>query len=69
MATLDIRYMRRYPEGIKFLHTTYRKRSHNGTLGESIYPKFSQCSRLCPIERLSTYLEKTKQWRPSSDSM
>ena len=69
MATLDIRYMRRYPEGIKFLHTTYRKRSHNGTLGESIYPKFSQCSRLCPVECLSTYLEKTKQWRPSSDSM
>ena len=69
MATLDIRYMRRYPEGIKFLHTTYRKRSHNGTLGESIYPKFSKCSRLCPVECLSTYLEKTKQWRPSSDSM
>ena len=69
MATLDVRYMRRYPEGIKFLHTTYRKRSHNGTLGESIYPKFSQCSRLCPVECLSTYLEKTKQWRPSSDSM
>ena len=69
MATLDIRYMRRYPEGIKFLHTTYRKRSHNGTLGESIYPKFSQCSRLCPVECLSTYLEKTKQWRLSLDSM
>ena len=69
MATLDIRYMCRYPEGIKFLHTTYRKRSHNGTLGESIYPKFSQCSRLCPVECLSTYLEKTKQLRPSSDSM
>ena len=69
MATLDVRYMRRYPEGIKFLHTTYRKPSHNGTLGESIYPKFSQCSRLCPVECLSTYLEKTKQWRPFSDSM
>ena len=69
MATLDVRYMRRYPEGIKFLHTTYRKRSHNGSLGESIYTKFSQCSHLCPVECLSTYLEKTKQGRPSSDSM
>ena len=52
-----------------FTHATYRKRSHNRTLGESICPKFSQCSRLCSVECLSTYLEKTKQWRPSSYSM
>lgn len=69
MATLDIRFMRHYPEGVKFAHTSYRKRSHNGALGESIYPKFSQCPRLCPVECLSIYLEKTRQWRPSSDNM
>ena len=69
MATLDVRYMRQYPEGTKFLHTTYRKRSHNGSLGDSVYPKFSQDAHLCPVKCLSTYLEKTKIWRPSTDNM
>ena len=52
MATLDIRYMRRYPEGIKFLHSTFRKRSIRGNLGESVYPKFSQDPLLCPVQCL-----------------
>jgi hypothetical protein len=47
-------------EGIRFLHTNYCKRSHNGPLGESIYPKFSQDSCLCPVQCLSAYLEKRK---------
>ena len=62
MASLDTKYMRHFPEGVKFQHTVFRKRSHNGKLGESVYPKFSQKS-LCPKEGLSVYLDKTKEWR------
>ncbi len=65
MAALDIRYVRQYPEGTKFLHTTYRKRSHNGSLGGQL----TQNSLRILVQCLSTYLEKTKNWRPSSDNM
>jgi hypothetical protein len=70
MATLDIRYMRHYPEGVKFLHIRYFKRSHQGNLGESVYPKFDQDSRLCPVECLTAYLAKTSEFHlSSSDNM
>ena len=62
MATLDIAYMRHYPEGIQFSHTTFRKRSHCGKLGDSVYPKFSDKS-LCPVQCLLVYLERTKVLR------
>ena len=62
MASLDITYMRHYPEGVKFSHTIFRKRAHNGNLGESVYPKFTDES-LCPVTCLAVYLERTKDWR------
>ena len=62
MASLDITYMRHYPEGVKFSHTIFRKRAHSGNLGESVYPKFTDES-LCPVTCLSVYLERTKDWR------
>ena len=65
MASLDITYMRHYPEGVKFSHTIFRKRAHSGNLGESVYPKFTDES-LCPVTCLSVYLERTKDWRAIS---
>ena len=68
MATLDIRFIHHYPEGVKFFLTTYRKRSHQGSLGESVYPAFPQNLLLCPVQCLSVYLEKTKGWRQIFDN-
>ena len=65
MASLDITYMRHYPEGVKFSHTIFRKRAHSGNLGESVYPKFTDES-LCPVTCLSVYLERTKDWRATN---
>ena len=48
MASLDITYMRHYPGGMKFSHTIFRKRAHQGNLGESVYLKFTDES-LCPV--------------------
>ena len=62
MASLDITYMRLYPEGVKFFHTIFRRRAYSGNLGESVYPKFTDES-LCPVTCLSVYLERTKDWR------
>ena len=62
MASLNVRYLKYFPEGVKFQHTIFRKRSHNGKLGESVYPKFSE-KLLCPVACLSTYLDRTKKWR------
>jgi hypothetical protein len=66
MASLDITYMRFYPEGVKFSHTIFRKRSHSGNLGESVYPKFTKES-LCPVTCLTEYLKRTKEWRQKND--
>jgi hypothetical protein len=66
MASLDITYMRFYPEGVKFPHTIFRKRSHSGNLGESVYPKFTNES-LCPVTCLTEYLKRTKEWRQKND--
>ncbi len=62
MASLDTRYMKYFPEGVKFQHMVFRKRSHNGKLGESVYPKFTT-KLLCPLECLTAYLDRTKEWR------
>ena len=62
MASLKVRYLKYFPEGVKFQHTIFRKRLHNGKLGESVYPKFSE-KLLCPVACLSTYLDRTKKWR------
>ena len=62
MASLDITYMRHYPEGVKFSHAIFRKRALCGNLGESVYPKFTDESP-CPVTCLSVYLERTKDWR------
>ena len=62
MASLHITYMHHYPEGVKFSHTIFRKRAHNGNLGESVYPKFTDES-FCPVTCLAVYLERTKDWR------
>ena len=62
MASLNVRYLKYFPEGVNFQQTIFRKRSHNGKLEESVYPKFSE-KLLCPVARLSTYLDRTKKWR------
>ena len=62
MASLNIGHLRFSPEGVKFQHTVFRKRSHQGKLGESVYPKFAE-PMLCPVACLSTYLDRTKSWR------
>ena len=59
MATLDTRYMKFFPEGVKLQRTVFRKRLHSGNLGESVYPKFTD-KFLCPVDCLSTYLEEQK---------
>ena len=51
------------PKGVKFTQTIFRKPSHSGNLGETVYPKFSD-EPLCPVTCLTTYwieqkLEKT----------
>ena len=69
MASLDTRYMKYFPEGVKFQHTIFRKRSHNGKLGESVYPNFAE-TLLCPVVCLSAYLDRTKEWRKdTTDNM
>ena len=61
--------MKYFPEGVKFQHTVFRKRSHNGKLGESVYPKFAE-TLLCPVACLSAYLDRTKEWRKdTTDNM
>ena len=62
LASLNIKYLKYFPEGVKFQHTIFRKRSHNGKLGESVFPKFAD-TLLCPVACLSTYLDRTKKWR------
>ena len=62
LASLNIKYLKYFPEGLKFQHTIFRKRSHNGKLGESVFPKFAD-TLLCPVACLSTYLDRTKKWR------
>ena len=62
LASLNIKYLKYFPEGVKFQHTIFRKRSHNGKLGESVFPKFGD-TLLCPVACLSTYLDRTKKWR------
>lgn len=66
MVSLNINYMRHYPEGVRFSHTSFRKRTHCGNLGESVYPKFIDRS-LCPVACLKVYLERTKNWRHKND--
>ncbi len=68
MASLDTAYTRHYPEGVKFAHTIFRKRAHSGNLGESVYPKFTHES-LCPVTCLTTYLDRTKDWRQTTDKL
>jgi hypothetical protein len=69
MASFDTRYMKYFPEGVKFQHTVFRKRSHNGKLGESVYPKFAE-TLLRPVACLSAYLDRTKEWRKdTTDNM
>ena len=65
MASLDTSCMKYFPEGVKFHHTVFRKRSHSGKLGESIYPRFTT-KLLCPLECLSAYLDRTKEWRTNA---
>ena len=62
LASLNIKYLKYFPKGVKFQHTIFRKRSHNGKLGESVFPKFAD-TLLCPVACLSTYLDRTKKWR------
>jgi hypothetical protein len=55
MASLDTRYMKYFPEGVK--------------LGESVYPNFAE-TLLCPVVCLSAYLDRTKEWRKdTTDNM
>ena len=67
MATSDIRYMRRYPAGIKFLHSTFRKRSIRDNLCESVYPKFAQVLLMCAVQCPLDYLERTKDFQPTDN--
>ena len=67
MATSVIRYMRRYPAGIKFLHSTFRKRSIRGNLCESVYPKVTQALLLCAVQCPLEYLERTKDFQPTDN--
>jgi hypothetical protein len=61
--------MKYFPEGVKFQHTVFRKRSHNGKLGESVYPTFSE-TLLCPVACLSANLDGRKEWRKdTTDNM
>ena len=49
-----------FPERVNFQHTIFRKCSHKGKLGESVYLKFAD-TLLGPVACLSAYLDKTKK--------
>ena len=61
-TSLNIGHLKFFPEGVKFQHTIFRKRCHQGKLGESVCPKFAE-RMLCPVSCLSTYLNRAKDWR------
>ena len=37
LTSLNIKYSKYFPEGVKFQHTIFRKRSHNGNLGNQSF--------------------------------
>ena len=61
MALLNIGHLKFLP-GVKFQHTVFRKSSHQGKLAKSVEPNLDE-PMLCPVACLSTYLDRTKNWR------
>ena len=64
LAKLNLVGLRNTPEGAVFLPTALAKQSRPGKeFKEFLFPKFAENEKLCPVQSLSLYMERTKALR------
>ena len=64
LAKLNLVGLRNTPEGAVFLPTALAKQSRPGKeFKEFLFPKFAENEKLCPVQSLSLYIERTKALR------
>ena len=65
---LDIRFLRKQPDGILFTLTNPRKSGDPMNITTVNFPRFLQDERLCPCDCLETYLTVTEKFRTTDGS-
>ena len=64
LAKLNLVGLRNTPEGAVFLPTALAKQSRPGKeFKQFLFPKFAENEKLCPVQSLSLYMERTKALR------
>ncbi len=65
---LDIRHLKKQPDGVVFTLTKPRKSGDPMSLATGTFPRFLQDEMLCPRDCLETYLKTTEKFRSTNES-
>ena len=64
LHSLDIRLFRSSPEGVTFMPSKPAKQTKAGKIGQGyFFPKFEQNPLLCPVDAVSSYMDRTSPLR------
>lgn len=68
LVMLDLRYCRYTPEGVVFQESGLAKQTRQGKpRAEFFFPAFPNNARLCPIQTLRAYEQRTESFRSGGD--
>ena len=70
ISKLNLRGYRNTPEGVVFTPTALAKQAKPGRIMKDFFfPRFIENERLCPVQSLTLYIERTRELRGNNDQL